>query len=82
MSSEDDALRVLQRLVQEVAPSTVLESEEDYDLPMGDIGIDSLDVMSLLLRVQDEFSMDIPDEAADNFTSLRSIAKYVTESSE
>lgn len=81
MNSEDTVLSVLKRLVIEVAPSAVLESDEDLDQPMGDIGIDSLDVMSLLLKVQDEFSVDVPDDVADDLVSIRSIAEYITKSS-
>ena len=79
MNSEEKVLSDIGELVQEVVPSAVLASEEDYGRPMNEIGIDSLDTMSLLLEVQEKFNVEIPDEVVDKFASLRSIAKYVVE---
>ncbi len=80
MNSHNTILSEIKVLVLEVTPSAVLESDEDYGRSMVDIGIDSLDSMSLLLKVQDKFSIEIPNEVADSFNDIRSIAKYVAES--
>lgn len=77
MSDESKVLGKIRELVLDVVPSAVLSSEEDYDRPMSEIGIDSLDSMSFLLEVQEKFGVEVPDEAVDKLTSLRSIAAYV-----
>ncbi|MDT8375583.1 MAG: phosphopantetheine-binding protein [Mariprofundaceae bacterium] len=77
MSDESKVLIELGELVLSVVPSAVLSSEEDYDRPMGEIGIDSLDTMSVLLEAQEKFGVEVPDEVVDKLVSLRSIAAYI-----
>jgi acyl carrier protein len=79
MSNETKVLQELKELVGVVAPSAVISSEEDCDRALNEIGIDSLDTMSLLLEAQEKFGVEVPDEAVDKLTSLRSIAIYILE---
>ena len=78
MDNETKVLNELREIVLKVVPSAVVSSEEDYERPMSDIGIDSLDSMSFLLEVQERFGVEIPDEAVDKLSSLRAIAAYVS----
>lgn len=77
MDNETKVLNELREIVLKVVPSAVVSSEEDYDKPLQEIGIDSLDTMSLLLEVQERFDVEVPDEVVDGLTSLRSIAQFV-----
>ena len=49
---------------------------------VNDLGLDSLDTVELVLAVEDEFSIEIPDEAADEISSIKkAVAFLVTQSS-
>jgi len=79
MSNEDNVLNKLREVVLQITPSAVLVSEADYDRSLKEIGIDSLDAMSILLEVQEKLGIEVPDEVVDTLPSLRSIARYVAE---
>ena len=79
MTNEPNLLSELEKLVIKAVPLTIISPEYDYDRPFKDLGIDSLDLMSLLLDVQEKFKIKIPDEDVNNITNLRAIAKYITE---
>ncbi len=42
-----------------------------------DLGADSLDVVELIMSVEDEFGIEIPDEAAAELTTVGKIAEYI-----
>lgn len=51
---------------------------EDTDF-MKDLEADSLDAVEIILGVEDEYGIEIPDEVAENFTRVGDIVKYVEE---
>ena len=46
---------------------------------MGDLGADSLDVVELVMAFEEEFGIEIPDEAAEKITTVASAVKYISE---
>lgn len=42
-----------------------------------DLGADSLDVVDLVMSIEEEFEMDIPDEAVANIKTVGDIVKYI-----
>jgi NADH dehydrogenase (ubiquinone) 1 alpha/beta subcomplex 1 len=42
-----------------------------------DLGLDSLDAVEVLMAVEDEFLIEIPDQEADNMHTLRQAVDYV-----
>lgn len=42
-----------------------------------DLGADSLDVVELLVSVEEEFGIEIPDEAAAELNTVGKIAEYI-----
>jgi len=44
-----------------------------------DLGADSLSTFEILLKFQDTFGIEIDDEAADNFSSLREAVDFLHE---
>lgn len=42
-----------------------------------DLGLDSLDVVEVILAVEEEFDTEIPDQAADNMRSPRDAVNWV-----
>ncbi len=44
-----------------------------------DLGADSLDLVELVMRFEEEFGIEIPDEAAEKIQSVRDAYSYVEE---
>jgi acyl carrier protein len=42
-----------------------------------DLGADSLDVVDLLMSIEDEFEIEIPDEEVDNIKTVGELVKYI-----
>lgn len=42
-----------------------------------DLGADSLDLVELVMAMEEEFEIDIPDEDAENITTVRKALEYV-----
>lgn len=46
---------------------------------MDDLGADSLDVVELIMDLQDEFSLEIPDEDAEKILTVGDVVNYIKE---
>ena len=44
-----------------------------------DLGADSLDVVELLVAIEDEFDLEIPDEEIENIKTIGDLAEYIQE---
>jgi acyl carrier protein len=44
---------------------------------MSDLGLDSLDVAELVIELQEEFGVTIPDEDAENLTTVADAIRYI-----
>lgn len=42
-----------------------------------DLGADSLDVVDLVMAIEDEFEMEIPDEAVEKIKTVGDIVSYI-----
>lgn len=56
--------------VEEITPKTSL---------MNDLEADSLDAVEIMMALEDEFEIEIPDEDAEKFTCIGDIVKYIEE---
>ncbi|MDA8429842.1 MAG: acyl carrier protein [Geobacteraceae bacterium] len=59
--------------------------EEALVLPessfMDDLGADSLDTVELVMALEEEFDIEIPDEDAEKIQSVNDAIEYITEHS-
>ena len=46
---------------------------------MADLGADSLDVVELVMALEEEFEIEIPDEDAEKITSVKEAVDYIRE---
>ncbi|MBQ7544515.1 MAG: acyl carrier protein [Synergistaceae bacterium] len=57
-----------------------LKVEEDQVTPeknfVEDLGADSLDIVELIMGIEEEFEIDIPDEEAEKLTSVGEAMDY------
>ena len=44
-----------------------------------DLEADSLDAVEIVLAIEEEYDIEIPDEVAENFTLVADLVKYVEE---
>ena len=55
--------------------------EEDTIKPetdlQDDLGADSLDVVDLLMSIEDEFEIEIPDEEIENIRTVSDLVSYI-----
>ena len=42
-----------------------------------DLGADSLDTVELIMQFEEEFSIEIPDEEAENITTVGAAVEYI-----
>lgn len=42
-----------------------------------DLGADSLDVVDLLMSIEDEFEIEIPDDEVENMKTVGELVKYI-----
>jgi len=42
-----------------------------------DLGADSLDLVDLLMSLEDEFDVDVPDELVENIKTVGDLVKYI-----
>jgi acyl carrier protein len=44
-----------------------------------DLGADSLDIVELIMALEEEFNLEIPDEKAEEISSVGDVVKYIKE---
>ncbi|MGD1527016.1 acyl carrier protein [Vibrio owensii] len=59
---------------------TEKEARESNDLH--DLGADSLDAVELVMAVEEDFEIEIPDEDAEKLLSFNSFVDYIVERTE
>lgn len=47
-----------------------------------DLGADSLDIVELIMALEEEVEMEIPDEDAEGFKTVGDVVEYITEHTE
>ena len=56
--------------------------EDDVKLTsniLEDLGADSLDVVDLIMSIEDEFDIEVPDEAIEGIKTVGDVVKYIEE---
>ncbi|MFW6263918.1 MAG: acyl carrier protein [Cyanobacteriota bacterium] len=63
--------------------SEQLEKDENEIKPesnfANDLGADSLDTVELVMALEEEFDVEIPDEAAENILTVQAAVDYIDE---
>jgi acyl carrier protein len=68
--------RVKELIIEELVLDEDIEITEKTSL-MDDLEADSLDAVEIIMALEDEFGMEIPDEDAEDFKNIGDIVKYV-----
>lgn len=78
-AATDVATRVKQLVVENlgVDSAKVVDNASFVD----DLGADSLDTVQLVMALEDEFGIEIPDSAAEKITTVKAAIAYVEQAS-
>lgn len=71
--------------VKEIIADKLSISEDEISMESSfveDLNADSLDLVELMMALEDELDMEIPDEAAENFKTVGDVVKYLKENVE
>ena len=75
MSSEEVFEKVKAIIVEQLGVSeSAVTMEASF---IDDLGADSLDIVELIMALEDELDMEIPDEDAENFVTVGDVVKFV-----
>lgn len=78
--SQEEIFEKVQKIVVEqleVEPSEVKPAANFAN----DLGADSLDTVELVMALEEEFDIEIPDEAAEQITTVQAVVDYIEEHS-
>lgn len=67
------------KIKQIIAEQLGLNEEEIAESAslLDDLGADSLDIVELVMAMEEEFEMEIPDEDAEKIVSVKDVIDYV-----
>lgn len=76
--SQEEILKKVQKIVSEQL--SVDESEVKPEASFAnDLGADSLDTVELVMALEEEFDIEIPDEAAENIATVQAAVDYINQ---
>ena len=55
------------------------EDDVAMDSLLEDLGADSLDLVDIVMGIEDEFGMEVPDDAIEKFSTVGDIVDFVEE---
>ncbi len=82
---KEATVRVAQDVFEKVKKIIVEQlSAEDADVTpeasfIEDLGADSLDIVELIMALEEEFGVEIPDEDAEKIATVNDAVKYIQE---
>ena len=72
-------MSIFEKLQEMIADQLEIDAEDiTYDSNiLDDLGADSLDVVDLVMSIEDEFGMEVPDEALENIRTIEDMVQYI-----
>ncbi len=71
----DDIEQRVKKITAEQLGVDVTEIKNESSF-IGDLGADSLDTVELVMALEDEFGMEIPDKDAESITTVQQAVEY------
>ena len=73
----DTVLEKVKEVIGEQLGVEDLETIKPETTFIDDLGADSLDIVELIMALEEEFDMEIPEEEAEKITSVGDVVKYI-----
>ena len=77
MASEDIAERVKAKIVEQLGVG--MEEVTPEASFIEDLGADSLDIVELIMALEEDFNIEIPDEDAEKIQTVKDVIAYIEE---
>ncbi|WP_455657323.1 acyl carrier protein [Pseudomonas zeae] len=71
----DDLERLKKIVIQFGIDEKEIKNESSF---IGDLGMDDLKKLELVMAIEDEFGMEIPEQASEKFTTVQDVINYVS----
>lgn len=71
---------MFQRIREIIADQLGIEDPESIEMStslINDLDADSLDAVEIIMAIEDEFGVEIPDEEAENLKTIADLVEYV-----
>jgi acyl carrier protein len=81
MDSENELFEKVKGIIVEQLGANAEAVKLDASF-IDDLGADSLDIVELIMALEDELEMEIPDEEAETFVTVADIVKFMKEHGE
>ncbi len=72
----ESVLQKLQRIIAEQLEIDEKDITPNSDI-VDDLGADSLDIVDLVMSIEDEFGIEVPDEAVEEIKTVDDAVKYI-----
>ncbi len=72
----ESVLEKLQKIIAEQLEIDEKDITPDSDI-VDDLGADSLDIVDLVMSIEDEFGIEVPDEAVEEIKTVHDAVKYI-----
>jgi len=77
MSSEDIFDKVKEIIIERLGVAeTAITTEASF---IDDLGADSLDIVELIMALEEEFDLEIPDSDAEKVVTVGDVVEYIKE---
>ena len=77
MSSEEVFEKVKETIIEQIGVAdTAVTMEASF---IDDLGADSLDIVELIMALEEEFDMEIPDADAEKIVTVGDVVEYIKE---
>lgn len=78
--SQDEILEKVKKIVADQLEVDLANVQPEANFA-NDLGADSLDTVELVMALEEEFEIEIPDEAAEGITTVQEAVNYISSQS-
>ena len=71
---------MIEKIIAEIIPcdQAMIKDESKF---VEDLGADSLNIVELIMQIEEDFEIEIPDEEAENIFTVGELKKYIEDNS-